>query len=140
MVKKGKSKNLYFEDDDVIVIDKKTKRRLERQRAREEQRQAAAEAEKAAEVVEETPQEDSADDAMSQIARFCQENNWREAVLTCRNAIRECEEGGREDMLVLFTGALEKLEMSLRRQMASAFIVNAKELLKKEYLLDVGEE
>ena len=140
MVKKGKSKNLYFEDDDVIVIDKKTKRRLERQRAREEQRQAAAEAEKAAEVVEEAPQEDSADDAMSQIARFCQENNWREAVLTCRKAIRECEEGGREDMQVLFIGALEKLEMSLRRQMASAFIVNAKELLKKEYLLDVGEE
>ena len=140
MVKKGKSKNLYFEDDDVIVIDKKTKRRLERQRAREEQRQAAVEAEKVVEAEEASPQEDVADDAMSQIARLCQENNWREAVLTCRGAMAECRETGREDMLMLLTGALEKLEMSLRRQMASAFIVNAKKMLNKEYLLDVGEE
>ena len=84
--------------------------------------------------------EDAGDDTMSQIARLCQENNWREAVLTCRAAIRECQEAGREDMPMLLSGALEKLEMSLRRQMAAAFIVNARELLNKEYLLDVGEE
>jgi hypothetical protein len=142
MLKKNKSKNLFLEDDDVIVIDKKTKRRLERQRAREEQqRQAAEEEASAAAAAEASVQEDEpADDAMSQIARLCQENNWRQAVLTCRAAIQECSREGKEDMVMPLTFALAKLEMSLRRQMASAFIANAREMLKKEYLLDVGEE
>jgi hypothetical protein len=33
--------------------------------------------------------------------------------------------------------AAHKVECSLRRQMAAAFIVKAQEMLKKEYLLDV---
>jgi hypothetical protein len=35
--------------------------------------------------------------------------------------------------------AYQKVERSLRRQMTAAFIVSAKEMLKKEYLLDVGQ-
>ena len=140
MLKKNKSKNVFFDDDDVVVIDKKTKRRMERAR-REQQRQAEAEAAESASasVEESVVEEEPADDAMAQLARFGQESNWREAVLTCRRAIRECEADGREEMVLPLQMALEKLEMSLRRQMAAAFMIRAKEMLKKEYLLDVGE-
>ena len=146
MLKKKQSRNLTFEDDDVIVMDKKTKRRLERQRMREEERrqaEAKAEAEQAAELAAQqtaTEEAEEADDAMSQIARLGQANNWREAVLVCRRTIRECQEDGRDEMVLPLTFALAKLEMSLRRQMASAFMVSARKMLKKEYLLDVGEE
>ena len=130
----AKKNRIYdFEDEDDVVIDKKTKRRLERAKNREnQQRRQEEEA-----VVE--PEEETGSDIMSQIALLCQENRWREAVLMGRGALQEAESEGREEVSVPLSIALEKIEMSLRRQMAAAFMSKAKEMLKKEYLLNVGE-
>ena len=130
----AKKNRIYeFDDEDDVVIDKKTKRRLERAKNRESQQRRQEE-----EVVEE-PVEDTGADIMSQIALLCQENRWREAVLMGRNALAEAEAEGKEEVSLPLSMALVKIEMSLRRQMASAFMSKAKEMLKKEYLLDVGE-
>lgn len=127
----AKKNRIYeFDDEDDVVIDKKTKRRMERAKIRESQQQHQQE--------EENP-EDTGNDTMSQIAILCQENRWREAVVTGRAAMNEASSGGKEDMVISLSMVMEKLEMSLRRQMAAAFISKAKEMLKKEYLLDVGE-
>ena len=118
------------------VIDKKTKRRLERAKNRENQQQRALEEEKA-------PQAEEANDVMSRIAVLCQENRWREAVLTARQALAEAENGEENEnseFVLPLTMAVSKLEMSLKRQMAAAFLNKAEEMLKKEYLLDVGEQ
>ena len=130
----AKKNRIYdFDDEDDVVIDKKTKRRLERAKNRESQQRRQEE-----EVAEE-PVEDTGSDIMSEIALLCQENRWREAVLMGRNALAEAEADGKEEVSLPLSMALVKIEMSLRRQMASAFMSKAKEMLKKEYLLDVGE-
>ena len=46
---------------------------------------------------------------------------------------------GKEDMAVSLSMALQKIDRSLRRQMAASFIAAAKDMLQKEYLLDVGQ-
>lgn len=127
----AKKNRIYdFDDDDDIVMDKKTKRRLERAKNREMQQR-----------VDEQPadEEDSGNDVMSQIAILCQDNRWREALLVARAALNAANEEGREDDAIPLSIAIEKLDMSLRRQMASAFISNAENMLKKECLLNVGE-
>ena len=130
----AKKNRLYdYDDEDDVVIDKKTKRRLERAKNRETQQRRQEE-----ETLE-APAEDTGPDIMSQIALLCQENRWREAVLMGRNALAEAEAEGKEEVSLPLSMALVKIEMSLRRQMASAFMSKAKEMLKKEYLLDVGE-
>ncbi|MBR4223052.1 MAG: hypothetical protein IKR81_17965 [Victivallales bacterium] len=130
----AKKNRIYdYDDEDDVVIDKKTKRRLERAKNRETQQRRQEE-----EAVEE-PVEDTGSDIMSQIALLCQENRWREAVLLGRGALAEAEAEGKEEVSMPLSMALVKIEMSLRRQMASAFMSKAKEMLKKEYLLDVGE-
>ena len=122
-----------FDDEEEMVIDKKTKRRLERAKNREIQQR------KQEEEVVEPEEQDAGPDIMSQIALLCQENRWREAVLMGRNALAEAKDEGREDVAMPLEIALVKIEMSLRRQMAAAFMNKAKEMLKKEYLLNVGE-
>ena len=131
----AKKNRIYdFEEEDDVVIDKKTKRRLERAKNRESQQRKQEE-----EETPQQPEEESGPDIMSQIALLCQENRWREAVLLGRGALKEAEAEGKEEVAFSLSMALEKIEMSLRRQMASAFMSKAKEMLKKEYLLDVGE-
>lgn len=138
----AKKNRIYeYDDDEELVLDKKTKRRLERARQKESQLQRQQQqAQKSKEV--EPVEEDLGSDVMSQIALSCQQNRWIEAVLACRKALREAQSAqseDREDASVPLSMALEKLEMSQRRQRAAIFISSAKELLKKEYLLDVGE-
>ncbi len=126
----------FDDEDDIVVIDKKTKRRLERAKNRENQQQRALEEESA-------PQAEEANDVMSRIAVLCQENRWREAVLTARQALAEAENGEENEnseFVLPLTMAVSKLEMSLKRQMAAAFLNKAEEMLKKEYLLNVGEQ
>ena len=126
----------FDDEDDIVVIDKKTKRRLERAKNRQSQQQRALEEEN-------IPQPDEGNDVMSRIAVLCQENRWREAVLTARQALAEAENGDENensDFVVPLTMAVSKLEMSLKRQMAAAFLNKAEEMLKKEYLLNVGEQ
>ena len=125
----------FDDEDDIVVIDKKTKRRLERAKNRESQQRTQEE------ELATQPEEDN--DVMSSIALLCQENRWREAVLTARQALAEAENGENSenaDFVVPLQMAVGKLEMSLKRQIAAAFLNKAEELLNKEYLQNVGEQ
>ena len=125
----------FDDEDDIVVIDKKTKRRLERAKNRESQQHTQEE--------EAAPQPQEENDVMSKIALLCQENRWREAVLTARQALAEAEsnEGDENsDFILPLQMAVGKLEMSLKRQMAAAFLNKAEEMLNKEYLPNVGEQ
>lgn len=118
-------KNHILEDDgEDTVIDKKSKRRLAKSRELQQRTQNQSEP---------SPH----DDTMSQVALFCQEQHWREALALCLKAIAKAQEEGREDAVAGLSMASHKIECSLRRQMAAAFVVKAQEMLKKEYLLDV---
>ena len=137
MAKKNRKYD-FDDEDDIVVIDKKTKRRLERAKNRENQQQRALEEETAP-----APAPEEGKDVMSQIASLCQENRWREAVLTARKTLAEAENGEENEnseFVLPLTMAVQKLEMSLKRQMAAAFLNKAEEMLKKEYLLNVGEQ
>lgn len=79
------------------------------------------------------------DDIMSRVVELCQELRWRDAVLLCRKAQAKAAEENREELAFSLSLALPKLEWSLRRQIAAVFIQEAKAMLKKEYLLDVGQ-
>lgn len=86
----------------------------------------------------ETRQETPANDPMSQCVTLCQEQRWREALLLCRRVAEQTKED-KDGVQSALSGAETKIEYSLRRQMAAALIQSAKEILAKEYLLDVGE-
>ncbi len=134
----GMAKKNHFADfDDDAVLDKKTKRRMQRALDREEQQARQQEQVAEQERVEEPV--DTVSAAMSKASLLCQESRWREALLVYRTAIAEAEEHGDEDSLLMLQMAVQKVEMSWRRQIAAAFLVKSKEMLKKEYLLDVGE-
>lgn len=78
-------------------------------------------------------------DAMNQCVLLCQEQKWREALLLCRRMHAKAQKDGNPDLYVSLAGAQAKIEYSLRRQMAANLVKTAKEVLAKEYLLDVGE-
>jgi len=123
-----------YDEDDELVLDKKTKRRLERAKSRSNVQQPAQNEE------EEELVSDPSSEALSRIAMLCQENRWREAVLFCRETLASAEADGNDDVAVTMSMALGKLEMSLRRQMAAAVLSKAQDLLAKEYGLDVGQQ
>jgi len=79
----------------------------------------------------------SGPDPMGECVALCQKNRWREAVLLCRRLRRKAIENGNEDLHNSLTAALSKVEYSLRRQMAGALIMAARDVLAKEFLLDV---
>ena len=76
---------------------------------------------------------------MSQCVALCQELRWREAVSLCRQVRAKAKKNRNNDAYTSLSAALLKLEYSLRRQMAASLIVEAQDLLAKEFLLDVGE-
>ena len=78
-------------------------------------------------------------DSMSQCVALCQEQRWREAVLLCRRMYRKAKGDGNAELAGSLAAAMVKLEYSLRRQIAGALVDAAKDLLAKEFLLDVGE-
>jgi hypothetical protein len=112
-----------FDEDDAI-LSRKAKRRLVR------------EAEKAANSSQGQPKaskpEEVVEDKMSQVARLCQNGQWREAAHLCLTTMASEEDAG-------IAMAFKKIDKSLRRQMAASFIVASQEMLKREYLLDVGK-
>jgi hypothetical protein len=125
------SKNQLLElDSDEVLLDRKAKRRLKlrEQKLQQQQQQQS-----------EPPPEPPPDDTMSRVALLCQELRWREASLLCQKAIKKAYADGKEELAMGLEMAYQKVERSLRRQMTAAFIVSAKEMLKKEYLLDVGQ-
>ena len=79
------------------------------------------------------------DDTMSQCVALCQDNQWREATLLSRRMVAKAKRGGNTDLATSLAGAQKKIEYSLRRQMAATMVRAARQLLRKEYLLDVGE-
>ena len=119
---------------ELEVVGKKAQKRLAK---------AAAKAAKTAEITQSrSPAQPAApptDDTMSRCALLCQEQRWREAALLCRSMSQKALDEGKPELAAGLQGALRKIEYSLRRQMAAAFIVTVREWLNKEYLLDVGE-
>jgi hypothetical protein len=89
---------------------------------------------KKASAVEEQPM-----DAMSRCVSLCQEQKWREALLLCKRICSKADAEGNAEMYASLAGAQAKIEYSLRRQMAGALVAAARDMLAKEYLLDVGE-
>ncbi len=118
--------------EDLELVGKKAKKR----QARAAARAAAAKAkpQPASSRKETAPQPE---DAMSRCALLCQEQRWREASLLCYRMSKKAEEDGKAELAASLGGALKKIEYSLRRQMAAAVIVAARDYLNKEYLLDV---
>jgi len=86
-----------------------------------------------------SPQVDAAADPMSRCAMCCQEGRWREAVLICNRITSGAETIDSKKTLQRLQGPFAKIEYSLRRQMAAALIQSARDLLAKEFLLDVGK-
>ena len=84
-------------------------------------------------------QADQPMDAMSRCAALCQEKRWREALMLCRRICEKADKEGNADSFVALSGAQAKIEFSLRRQMAATLMNEARQMLAKEYLLDVGE-
>jgi len=79
-------------------------------------------------------------DVMSQCVVMCQEKRWREALMLCRQAaVADDDAEGEGEPYFPLAGVQTKIEFSLRRQMAASLIQAAKNMLAKEYLLDVGE-
>jgi len=78
-------------------------------------------------------------DPMTECVALCQQQRWREAVLLCRHMAEKARKSGNKQVYTSLATASVKLEYSLRRQMAASLIVAAKQLLAKEFLLDVSE-
>ncbi|NOY81320.1 MAG: hypothetical protein GXP31_09985 [Kiritimatiellaeota bacterium] len=76
---------------------------------------------------------------MSRCAMLCQEERWREALLLLRQVQEKARKSGNLALRDSLEAARGKIEYSLRRQMAAALLKSAEELLRREFLLDVGE-
>ena len=120
--------------EDLEVIGKKAQKRLAKAAARAAR---AAEMNRAQNASREAAP--PADDTMSRCALLCQEQRWREAAILGRTAVQKALVEGKPELAAGIQGALRKIEYSLRRQMAAAFVVSVRDWLNKEYLLDVGE-
>lgn len=132
--------NHIVEEIDDSLLDRKAKRRLAKTRAQQQlQQQQQQQQQKQQQQASKPKAEESGpgDDIMSRVALLCQEQDWRAALSLCLQGIAQAESEGRSDAALGLRMASQKIECSLRRQMAAAFIVSAKKLLNKEYLLDV---
>lgn len=78
-------------------------------------------------------------DLLSQCVMLCQTQRWREAALLCRRVQNRAASDGNEDLVQSLAGARTKIDFSLRRQMTAAAVIAVRQLLAKEFLLDVGE-
>ncbi len=87
----------------------------------------------------ESKQENTPVDPMSQCVAFCQEQRWREATDLFIQMCDKAAKDGNQAMHDSLSAARLKVEYSLRRQMAASLIHGAKQMLAKEFLLDVGE-
>jgi len=78
-------------------------------------------------------------DLLSQCVMLCQAQRWREAALLCRRVQNRAASDGNDDLVQSLAGARTKIDFSLRRQMTAAAVNAVRQLLAKEFLLDVGE-
>jgi len=120
--------------ESLEVVGKKAQKRLAKAAAKAKAAEKAREQSATARGEAPPP-----DDTMSRCALLCQEQRWREATLLCRSMSQKALDEGKPELAASLQGALRKIEYSLRRQMAAAFVVSVRDWLNKEYLLDVGE-
>ena len=80
-----------------------------------------------------------AEESMSQCVELCQQRKWREALIICRHLQEKAREKNDNETLEGLENARLKIEYSLRRQMTAALVASGREMLKKEFLLDVAE-
>ncbi len=78
-------------------------------------------------------------DSLNDCVALCQEQRWREALALCRRLYERAEKNNDAEMLTSLENARVKIEYSLRRQMSASLIAASKQLLEKEFLLDVSE-
>lgn len=78
-------------------------------------------------------------DPMTACVELCQQQRWRDALIVCRQACGKAENKKNPEMLAGLNAASAKIEKSVRREIAISILLAARELLVKEYLLDVGE-
>jgi hypothetical protein len=81
----------------------------------------------------------SSNDPMTACVELCQQQRWREALIVCKTACAKAGKKGDNEMAAGLTAASAKIEKAVRREIAMSVLVAARELLAKEYLLDVGE-
>jgi len=84
------------------------------------------------------PATPAAPDLLSQTVLLCQAQRWREAAGICRRVLDRARNDGNVELEQSLTGALSKIEYSLRRQMAAAAVAETRRLLAEEFLLDVA--
>ena len=84
------------------------------------------------------PAAPAAPDLLSQTVLLCQAQRWREAAGICRRVLDRARNDGNVELEQSLTGALSKIEYSLRRQMAAAAVAESRRLLAEEFLLDVA--
>ncbi len=77
-------------------------------------------------------------DPMSECVSLCQKQRWREAAKLCMTMRDKAANNKKHELNATLAGALVKIEYSLRRQMAAAFVSASNNLLAKEFLLDVA--
>ena len=76
---------------------------------------------------------------MTACVELCQQERWRDALIVCKTASAKAEKKGNNELAAGLTAASAKIEKSVRREIAMSVLTAARELLAKEYLLDVGE-
>jgi len=130
----AKKKNTIDFDDDDLILDRKAKRKLARSIKKEKKEKQTQQG-----TSEKKPEEPAIPtDIMSRVALLCQNMQWREALLLCRSGLDKAKEDQNEDAEFGLSMAMQKIDHSLRRQMVTALIVASKDMLNKEYLLNVG--
>lgn len=95
-------------------------------------------AKKARKTAAAAPAAPAGTDLLSQTVLLCQAQRWREAAGICRRVLDRARNDGNEELAATLSGALAKIENSLRRQMAAAAVAETRRLLAEEFLLDVG--
>jgi len=78
-------------------------------------------------------------DPMTACVELCQQNRWREALVICRETSNNAKADGNTELISGLAAAAVKIEKNVRREMVGSVINAAREMLAKEYLLDVGE-
>ena len=115
------AKRVFIQTDDDgedLLLSKKAKRKLAK----------VAKAPVANSKVE--PEEPPADDIMSRMALLCQDGCWREAALLCHQRMAAETADGQSESSFL-EPVCRKIEKSLRRQMAAAFLSAAQRFLNQ---------
>ncbi len=76
---------------------------------------------------------------MTTCVELCQQSRWREALVVCRETSAIAKSEGNGELVSGLAAAAVKIEKNVRREMVGSVIDAARQMLAKEYLLDVGE-